>query len=457
MKIFLILFSMGLLGGVAFADPTKVGNADTGSDLEKLELITTGVLISTRDRAVELCQKQRTDQISGLSLLIPELQKAEIYLNNQNVSPILDSDHKTETSQDGRFVYARTFAEPHAAVRFFPAALMLSEEQLVQLHIHEALHRALPASIRQSEAVVSELTLALTSQDGSRDRTEAILARVLNSEESQSNSQKLSSSDFQSIAPTEKLKKPSSFVYSYEAFSLTDSDRDLLPLTGMHRIKSLLYPFGDNASVRGLGIQFSYLNFEEQNFVGPLAISANTLFATWRGFDIEGFAEGALYTLSADELKNLPKVRDTMTLGLSLKKEAESFYTANYLAITPGGESKYKIGNTDYIETYQAIVNARIEAGIRYDSVNLGIMGDFLLTEGSQVRAKNGTFSTERERIRAIRFGPHLGYRYKNLQAQVFAQTLLDRTPGYTLSDFGNVMGLGAGVSSVGGSLTFIY
>jgi len=57
-------------------------------------------------------------------------------------------------------VYARTFPEPHAATRFFPAAAKLDSEQLQALHIHEALHRALPDSVREDEAVVSEITLA---------------------------------------------------------------------------------------------------------------------------------------------------------------------------------------------------------------------------------------------------------------------------------------------------------
>lgn len=442
---------------LASADPTKVGNADTGGDLEKLDLIKTGILISTRDKAVELCQKQQTDQISGLSKLIPELQKSDIYLSQTNVSPVLKTDHQAEISEDGRFVYARTFAEPHAAVRFFPAALMLTEDQLIKLHIHEALHRALPANIREDEAVVSEITLALTAVDGSRDRTQKLMDGYLAKPEPLQMAGAVSGLSQMQASPTEKLKNPSSFSYSYQAFSLTEEDRDLFPLEGMHKLKSLLYPFGDNASVRGIGIQFSYLTLEDQAFMGPLALTASTLFATWRGFDVEGFAEGSLYTLSQEELTNLPKTRDTLTLGISMKKETDSFYTSNFLSITPGNQKEFKIGNTKYTEDYEAVLNARIEGGVRFGSLSAGVLGDFLLTEGSEVKAENGTFSTVRERIRAVRFGPQVSYRYNNLEAQVFAHTLLDRTPGYSMSDFGNLMGLGAGISTVGASLTFVY
>lgn len=461
-KSFLILFLFSLVLSAANANPTKVGNGDAGGDLEKMDKIQSGILISTRDKAIELLKKQNVQNIAGLSKLIAELEKADIYLSQNNVSPVLDTDNQGEISKDGRFVYARTFAEPHAPVRFFPAAMMLSEEQLINLHIHEALHRALPQAINQSEAAVSEITLALTSTDANIDRTQAVVDKHLKNSAKPSNEVYASAESFQSTTklappPTAKLLNPSTFSYSYTGYQLTKQDKSSFPINGMHEIKSLLYPFGESSSVQGIGIRFSYLNLEKKSFMGPLAVSANSLFSTWRGFEIDGFAEAALYTLSNEELKNLPKTRDTLTIGVSMKKSSPLFYTENFVSIIPGSQKKFKVGNVNYSEEYSAVLDTRIEAGIKIEQISMGIFGDFLLTDGSKIKSDDSLFINEPERIRAFKIGPRISYAKDNFQIQAYSQHLVDKTPGYTLSDFGNLMGLGAGTSNVGGSLIFNY
>lgn len=456
----IVLSSLALFQTLALANPTKVGNGDAGGDLEKMDLVQSGVLITTRDKAIEILNRQNISTLPGLAKLIPELQKADIYLNSSNVSPVLKSDQDTETSDDGRFVYARTFAEPHAPVRFFPAALLLTEEQIINLHIHEALHRALPASINENEAAVSEITLALTSSDANYDRTKNLIEKYLAA--SQDPAQPLAAainptSTLTMPASSEKLKNPSSFGYSYTAFSLTQEDRNLLPIQGIHQLNSLLYPFGDSSSVRGIGVRFSYIQLENRSFMGPLSLSGNVLFTTWRGFDVEGFAEASLYTLSTEELKALPKTRDTATLGISLKRDTETFYTENFIALTPGSTKNFKVGNIEYKEEYKSLLDTRIEAGMKFRKLSVGLYGDFLLTEGSRVSSSDGLFTNESERIRAFKIGPRLSYRHDNLQVQLYSQHLVDRTPGYTLTDFGHLMGLGAGTSAYGASLSFNY
>lgn len=455
--IFLILICIEM----AYASPTKVGNGDAGGDLEQMEKVTAGILISTRDAAITLLQAQKIENIKGLSRLIPELQKADIYLAQTNVSPVLKTDNQEEISADGRFVYARTFAEPLAPVRFFPAAMLLTEKQLVNLHIHEALHRSLPPEINQNESAVSEITLALTSEGASYDRTNAVVEKYLASASTNTavaGSTSLGISAFAKvIQPTERLKTPSYFGYSYTAFDLADEDKVFLPVTGMHSIGSLLYPFGEESSVKGLGLHFSYLNLEGKNLVGPLGVSLNYLFATWRGFDVEGFGRVSLYSLSEEELKNLPKTRDNLTVGLSIKRDAPTFYTENFISITSGGEKKFKIGNVAYIEDYRPVIDARFEVGKKVGALSVGVFGDFLLTEGSVVRSRDGLFESERERVRAIKVGPRLGYQWNNVHVQVAAQSLIDKTPGYSMTEFGDLMGVGSGNSSVSGSLQFNY
>lgn len=458
----LILFLItGILAIEASASPTKVGNGDAGGDLEKMEKVQSGVLIQTRDKALDLLRKQDVQNITGLSKLIPELEKADVYLSSSNVSPVLTTDNQTEISADGRFVYARTFAEPHAPVRFFPAALMLSEEQIINLHIHEALHRALLAPMNQNEAVVSEITLALTSPDANKDRTQAILNKNLNNDPPPSVAQAVGAvpPNYEPVMTTisPRLKEPSSFTYSYQAFVLSDEDKALLPIQGMHQLQSLIYPFGEASSVRGIGIKFSYLNLNDKSFMGPLALSGNLLFTTWRNFDIEGFVEGSAYTLSSQELKSLPKTRDTVTIGLSMKRNSDKFYTENFIALTPGSVKEFKVGNVNYREEYSNLLDARIEGGFKVNKFSIGIFGDLLLTEGSEVSSEDQLFKTEKERIRVFKIGPKVSYTSGNLNISFYSQHVIDKTPGYDLTDFANIMGLGAGTTVFGSSISFNY
>lgn len=459
---FIILFLItGLLAIEVLASPTKVGNGDAGGDLEKMEKVQSGVLIQTRDKALDLLHKQDVQNITGLSKLIPELEKADVYLSSSNVSPVLNTDNQTEISADGRFVYARTFAEPHAPVRFFPAALMLSEEQIVSLHIHEALHRALPAPMNENEAFVSEITLALTSPDANKDRTQAILIKKFN------DNTQISIAPTVAAAPSSyepritnlspHLKEPSSFTYTYQAFVLSEEDKALLPIQGMHQLQSLIYPFGEASSVRGIGIKFSYLNFKDKSFMGPLALSGNLLFTTWRNFDIEGFIEGSAYTLSSQELKSLPKTRDTVTIGLFIKRNSDKFYTENFIALTPRSTKEFKVGNVNYREEYSDLLDARIEGGFKLKNFSIGVFGDFLLTEGSEVSSEDQLFKTEKERIRVFKIGPRVSYTNGNLNLSFYSQHVIDKTPGYDLTDFANIIGLGAGTTVFGSSLSLNY
>src|SRR5262245_2740168 len=126
------------------ASTTKVGNGDDGTDLEGATPITRGIIFETRAMAVANLKALNIQGVAGLGQVIPELERSDLLMCKADVAA-MSTEGSWESSEDSKQVYARTFPEPHAPTRFFPAALKLSRDQLIALHTHEALHRALPA------------------------------------------------------------------------------------------------------------------------------------------------------------------------------------------------------------------------------------------------------------------------------------------------------------------------
>jgi hypothetical protein len=162
----------------AIAAPTRVGNGDDGTDLELAKKVDSGILIETRADALARIAKLNAQNVPGLGRLLVELEKSEIFYVAHDVKPTAEAEGGG-LEHDANVVFARTFPEPVAPTRFFAAALMLEREQLIALHIHEALHRALPPDLRENESTVSQLTLALAAPDSTHDRVQATMAKVL--------------------------------------------------------------------------------------------------------------------------------------------------------------------------------------------------------------------------------------------------------------------------------------
>ncbi len=173
-----ILFAILLMASVADAGPTRVGNGDDGTDLESGKKVTSGILIETRADAMARIAKLNAQNVPGLGRLLVEIEKSEIFYVAHDVKPTAESG-SDGIERNATVVFARTFPEPVAPTRFFAAALTLDREQLIALHIHEALHRALPPDLRENEATVSQLTLALAAPDSTHDRVQASMAKVL--------------------------------------------------------------------------------------------------------------------------------------------------------------------------------------------------------------------------------------------------------------------------------------
>lgn len=456
--------------GPVSSSTTKVGNGDDGADLEKTQKITSGILQTTREKAVQHLKDLGSRSIPYLGSLIDEAERSDLYLVEENIKNPKGFDRGQEVSPDGKFVYARTFARPYAATRFFPAALMLSEQQLVNLHIHEALHRALPESVRENESVVSEITLSLVDPKASFDSVKAVTVAAVEKEQDRvaaMGTPLLARGNYtgspQTLAyrepepeATERLKRPSLVRYSYFGYDRRAKDDDVsIPILGMHRFDSYLHPFGDGPKAIGMGLSFSFINLPDRSYLGPLQISARYLMATWRQFDVELYAEHSMYTLSAEELKNLPQARDVTTVGISMRREGEWFYSENYLAYTLPSEAEFTVGNSKYQQKYGALTNASVSVGAKFKAVSLGVKGDLLLSQGFEVTGD--TFSAPADRVRMVKLGPELAINYEALQWKAFAYQVIDGTPGAKLDDVADLMGHGAGQGYAGTSLAIQF
>ena len=490
-KVFKSLSLVALtLGGIsmvtaassaAYGAPTRVGNGDDGGDLEKGTPVTSGILVEARNEAVELLKKLNVAGVSGLGSLLPEVENAKILLVSQNV--LIDKTDATPeqievareearaigaVNGDDLPVYARTFPEPHAATRFFPAALMLDRRQLVALHIHEALHRALPPAVREDEKLVSRLTLAITSEGSNFDRVQLTANEI--SKENQSRGSKTNAGDTDSDASLRAklglkpegplLPRPSVFEYGYRSFLSVDRTKSNAPVESMHSIKSFLYPFGRGADALGLGIEFTYLKMPDQSFLGPLGLSARLKLATWRDFDVDGFAVGHLYTIAANEFKDTPLARDTFTAGLSIRREAKWFKVENQVYVTAGAQAKQTLGKIQYEHEYGSIVAARVSAAAKLPAVagmslDLGGMGELLLANPYKVRGGNFEYTSDRTRV--VSAGPEVGLTSGALRMAVNGRFVIDSTSGVTLDQLGDLMGQGVGQGSVGGSLSWQF
>ncbi|MES2964401.1 MAG: hypothetical protein V4760_10950 [Bdellovibrionota bacterium] len=444
----------------ANASATKVGNGDDGGDLEGARKIENGILVQTRKKAIDLLKRLDTAAIEHLGNLQPELEKSEMYLVARDSAAKLDEDKGLESTPDGSAVYARTFAEPHAATRFFPAALTLNEDQLIALHVHEALHRSLPPSVREDEKIVTKITLALTAPDATVDRVRRVVTTEIRQDaRSISNGGAGGDGTLEARLPkgpqAPPLENPSSVTYTFRTFSIADKDKAAVPLESMHSIQSFLYPFGEGSHALGLGIEASYLKAGEEAYMGPLELSARMKLTTIRGFDVGGFLNYSMNSMAPDEFKNSPLGRDIVTAGLAMKRVTPRYYVENSISISDDGDAKQKLGQIEYTHHYGQITSAAVRAGGRLRGFELGGLLEIVLADSHVV--KGGAFKRDFGRQRLVTAGPEASYTFGDLKLGLAAQLLLDSTNGTKLDDLGDIMGRGVGQGSVSSSLSLRF
>ncbi len=447
----------------AFASSYIVANGDDGSDLEGGKPATSGILIETRAKAIERLKRLNTPAIDHLGTLIPELEKSEILLVERNLKPKLKNDMGPERSADGSEVYARTFAEPHAATRFFPAALSLNEEQLIALHIHEALHRALPSSVRENEAVVTRITLALTASDTSIDRARRVVLTEVSSPNSEGAPAPAGTAGGELRTNTKSAFRSqetrSSLTYTYQSFSL-HRDASRYPIDSLHNLRTIFFPLGDEARRLGLGMEFSYLKSPNQAYImRPLTLLGQLHLTRFNDYDITGFASIALNTMTngtESEAATSPIGRDFTTLGVSLRRDEPHYYIENKLGLSLVDEAKRKTVSST--ETYHAgkVINASVHAGGKFKSFELGGFAELLLSD-SYKSVEGQTQSTTAGRFRVLGVGPELSFLSGPMRFSLTGKWVADATPGMSVDDIGDLMGYGVGQASVSASASLRF
>lgn len=479
--------ALSIAASSAYAAPTRVGNGDDGGDLEDAKSgqeVKSGVLVETRKDAVEILKKLNVAGVEGLGQLTHETEKAPLRIVGKNIdlgktsaapeereAAIEEAKAIGAVNDDSQPVYARTFPEPHAATRFFPAALLLDRKQLTALHIHEALHRALPAELREDEKGVSRITLAIVSEDASFDRVQEVTKKELDRVRAakaaavaavgaSAGSANVGQSIYtQPSEPPPMVKNPSLLEYGYRSFILPDPDKALSPVRSLHSLKSFMYPFGRYEAF-GLGLEFTFLSLADRSYMGPLGVSARLKLLTWRKFDIDTFAALNMNTLAAGEIKNTPIGRDTMTVGIAMSRDERRYRVENQIYYTAGSEAKQKLGKIEYDHKFGSITAARVIAAAKIpfsleSSFEIGGRGEVLVADPYQVQG--GAFEMKTDRIRIVSVGPEVGLRFSDFKIAGYGRFIIDSTEGVTLDQLGDLMGHGVGQGSVGGSMSWNF
>lgn len=453
---------------LAFPAPTRVGNGDDGTDLEGAVEITSGPIVDARAKALELVRSLNAAGVSGLGLLEPEIEKSALHLASRDANASLAEDHGAFHSDLAGKVFARTFARPHAATRFFPAALALSQRQLVALHVHEALHRSLSPEIRENESAVAAITLAITSPGATHDGLAETAGRLIPAEtravamaagqepESLATATAASAGAAieATIPETSRVHQPSFVGYSYRQFQ--DPSRPAtFPVSSMHSIQSFLYPFGSARAPLGIGIEASLIGRPDATQMGPLSLSARLRLWTYRGFDIGGWGVASLNTLSSEELKNSPLGRDVTTLGLSMRKDLKHAYVENFLSLSFPGEATARVGSIDYTHGFGQVWNVSAHAGAALSKLKLGAYAEIALAD--YYRVNGGAFAFDSGRYRILSAGPELSWLDRDFSVTLAGRFLLDSTRDASFDYLGNIMGQGVSQGNVSATVGLYF
>lgn len=457
------------LSSAAWAKPTKVGNGDDGDDLEGATLINSGPILDAREKAIVLVKSLGTSGIQSLGNLLPELSRSPIYLAKKDVSAQLEGDQGSFHADLRGRVYARTFARPHAPTRFFPVAVKLDEDQLVSLHIHEALHRSLDPSVRENEAAVSAITLSITSPESNYDQVRETVAKYVPESShgpaaqpgemmatSSSATLKLFENEPE-IPSTAQVLRPSLFGYSFRQFLKNDeASQSVFQVDRMHVLQSYLYPFGTRRIPLGIGIEASFIQRPTASQMGPLSLSARMRLWTVRGFDIAGWGVTSLNTLSNEELKSSPVGRDVLTVGLSMERVLDRFFVENSLSYTFKSSAEQTIANVPYKHDFGGTVSAKVQGGLRAWKFRIGGYAELLLADYYRLSGDDMDF-VDIGRYRILAGGPEISWVDESFRVTLAGRLKLDSTREANFDHLGNIMGQGAAQGSLGASVSLNF
>lgn len=429
---------------VLYAGPSRVGNGDDGTDLEGFDLVTKGKLIETKKEALKLLEKLNTPGVAGLGNLIPELENSKIYLTKKNVSSERLEEMGAFHSGTEGLVYARTFPRSYAATRFFPAALNLSKNQLIALHIHEALHRALPESVREDEKVVTQITLAIISPEQTFDSIESVVKKSI-----PELSEKPKATQTLEVNKNSKLKSPSSLNLSFSKWGSSSRDNTsstALPLSHSFNVAAEFYPFGTTNNATGFGISSSYVHPKKtENYFGPLELSVRSLFWTERSYDIELKAGAQLMSSSNSKIIDSVYGRDFLFAGIEAIKVRDQYKLkfglgvngpSNYTRTINGQAENYKVGPLIDLSSSAVYIWKEFELGAHLN----------LLSLSSLKVERAGTQLLNKNRDQYFSAGPQMNYQiYSELGVNLSADYLFNSNNNASEDHIKDLFGNGLG------------
>ena len=385
-KVFIIFL---LLPSLGFSIVARVGNGNDGNDLEGFSLIKEGPIFEAHKKAVSYLQSLNTHGLAGLGNLLPELENNKFYMTKKNVSSQkLKELGAYEDSPEG-FVYARTFSKSHSATRFFPIAKKLDQNQLIALHIHEALHRALPESLRENEEVVTKVTLLLTAPGTSYDNIREELQKV--------------HPEF--VISSANTKYPylidQSIIYgSFDNFF--DSRRKgntnfSRPVKRNYTVGTEFYPFKESSDMLnlGLGVESSYLVTEAENYFGAFSLMAKVRFFSKRSVELVGQVRLNFATDSEDSSGESIQGRDTKEIGLYLNKHRWKYNYTLGLDYISSSELTRTRDNVSYQYDVGSILVTKIKYLRKHEKYRYGAIAKLhsvqkFIVNGGAVNIKKG-------------------------------------------------------------------
>ncbi len=452
--LFLGLFHFIVLSVNATDSITKVGNGNDGADLESLTPIKSGPIWESREQAIKLLNKLNVIGVPGLGILISEIERTELLMAANDVHPTGEQRGSLEISEDKTLVYARTFAEPNAATRFFPAARKLTSNQLVALQIHEALHRALPAHIRTDENVVMHYTMAMTSPGASYDRIRQVSEIYINERNEKIASEQNSATAIPENEIIFPARSRTTIGYSYESYSYENYSLEA-PANPLHRIelnKSLGYKSIFGAAVESVFRARLLIDkdFKDKSLLGPSSFDLEARFQLDE-FSVAGPVV-RFTTKSIDETSSYDS-RDLMTIGGFYRSKNENFHFDSTIEIALPSTLQSDNASTKY----QAIISLLSHSSYKFkNGFALGGLAEVHSTEGSETETKvynSDPYSAKTNAFRNIFVGPELGFESKNLQIKMYWKYLINNSSA-SMDNLGDRMDHGFGKGSLGTSLT---
>ena len=446
---------------------TKVGNADEGSDLEGAEPITSGPIWETRGEAAALVKALNIRSIPHLSIVLPEIEKTELLMAKADVAATSPTS-ALEVSENGKTVYARTFAEPHAATRFFPAALGLDRNQLKALHVHEALHRSLPPDVRENESVVTELTLAITSPDANYDRVSRVASVYLEPAQSPSAAAPATTSVAKVEALPEKDAKPTRFFYELHQHpgyvSVWNNSSSL------HGLGFEMSPFGV-LSVRGryvepsLTVKGYYFRADGDSYLGPIDMKGRVAISEESADEIRS-SYGFLVERTLKSLDDLGYQgdRDIQSFGAYVdRSSSRSYGEASFLytlesTVGPGVErfgSDKQFNSNSY--EYGRIVTLSGKTGLKLGKFRTGLLADLHVSEGIDVKyggRNSGYTEIRQERFHVFTAGPEIAFKTGRFAFDLTAKMVMGGNLRENLGNLGDLTNRGTGRGQINTSLS---